>query len=128
MRYTQCYPFVSCFSLLLPLDVKLTKEHIFVLSKRKPFLSAFDYDFQRVHDVIFRDMSKQLIYPRSFVIDGVGSFVISDYGSSVVWVFDTMGEVLHRISQSVSYPIGVKIGSLGSITVIGFSHYVVILQ
>ena len=109
-----------------PCDMKLTNEFIYVLSRYKPFLYAFTYDFTQAHNTAISSISKHLTGPGSFCIDGSGHFIISDYRKNAIVIFNQHGELVRTITDGVSQPFGVTLDSKGRILVVGYNHSLLI--
>ena len=109
-----------------PRDVQLTKDTIFVLSYKNPFLSAFDYNLTQLHYTVCDSICKQLSNPFSFIIDGNDKFIISDSNRNSIVIFDKSGHLLHTLTQSLSEPTGVCLNSNGGLIVVGYTHFLLI--
>ena len=97
-----------------PIDIQLTESTIFVLlGCQKPSLYAFDYDLNVVENCATESISKYLDTPRSLTIDGAGNFIISDYQSNRVFIFNQHGDLIH--SLRARKPRGVCLDSNGRI-------------
>ncbi|KAI6658389.1 RING finger protein nhl-1-like [Oopsacas minuta] len=101
-----------------PVDIQLTKDTIFVLSHQNPFLYSFNYNLNQVQNTVCNSISKHLNHPYSFKIAGADNFIISNYSSNIVIIFDNTGQLLHKLTDSLSGPIGVYLDSDGSIVVV----------
>ena len=109
-----------------PCDIKLTNEFIYVLSRYKPFLYAFTYDFTQAHNTAISSISKHLKWPYAFCIDGSGQFIISDYRKNAIYISNQQGELVHAITDSVYLPFGVTLDSKGRILVVSHNHSLLI--
>ena len=127
--FSENYSFKSQFgkeTLQYPKDIQLTRDNIYVLSFLKPFLTIFNYNFTPVQNIISNSISNYLNCPFSFVIDGAGNIIISDYVLNSVFIFNQQGELLHSLKDSISQPIGVCIDSKGRIIVVCYNHILLI--
>ena len=103
------FKFISKFgedSLSNPLDIKLSKDYIYVLDGSNPCVYLFDYDhiLQKRH--ITRGNGMLVSDPYSFFIDDSNNLLISDYGSNSILIFNPLFEVIHKISASY-HPMGI---------------------
>ena len=118
------FRFISQFvkdTLKYPLDVKLSKEYIFVLDESNPCLHLFNYDYILQKSVISRGKGMQVVNPFSFFIDQTDNIIISDYGSDSIHIFNTDFQLIHEISVS-PYPMGITVDKKGRVIVV-FSYY-----
>ena len=102
-----------------PLDVKLSKEYIFVLDVSNPCLHLFNYNHILQKSVISRGKGMQVIYPRFFFIDQTDNILISDYGSNSIYIFNSQFQLFHEIP--VSGPMGVTVDNQGRVIVVSQS-------
>ena len=107
-------------------DVKLTNNKIYLLSNKNPFLFIFNSDLIQVDRTISDSISKQLNSPNSFVIDGAGNFIFPSYRHNYVVIFDKEAKLIHKITESISKPVGVTIDSKGRIVVVGHNNLLLI--
>ena len=127
--FSENYSFKSQFgkeTLQSPADIQLTRDNIYVLSYKKPFLTIFNYNFTPVQNIISNSISNYLNRPYCFVIDGAGNIIISDHGLNSVFIFNQQGELLHSLKDSISKPMGVCIDSKGRIIVVGYNQILLI--
>ena len=97
--------FISKFGngiLKLPRDIKLTKDNIFILCEQDPFLVTFDYSLTQVHNVTSESISGHFNRPFGMVIDAAGRLIISDCDNCAVFIFNPKGELLHKLTDSIS--------------------------
>ena len=90
-----------------PLDVKLSKEYIFVLDESNPYLHLFNYNCILQKSVISLGKTMQVIYPRCFFIDQTDHNLISDCDSNSILIFNKQFKLFHRIPVSDN-PMGVR--------------------
>ena len=127
--FSKDYSFISHFGngiLQSPRDIKLTRDYIFVLCEKNPFLVTFDNNLTQVHNVISKSISEHFNRPFGMVIDGAGKLIISDYKNHAVFIFNPKGELLHKLTDSISRPAGVAIDSQGRIIVVSLDSLVLI--
>ena len=108
-----------------PSDIKLTNEYIYVLSYTNPFLYSFDYNLTQVQNTVLNSISKHLKNPYSFCIDGAGYFIISDRSQHAIFLFN-QGDLLHKTTNSIQYPVGVTLDREGRIILMGHNHRLLI--
>ena len=99
-----------------PVDIQLTETTIFVLlACQKPSLYAFDYNLNLVENHATLTISNYINSPRSFVIDGAGNFIISDYETDRIYIFDQLGNLIQTLCGYTRKPRGVCLDSRGRI-------------
>ena len=117
---SQDFRFISQFGkdiLKSPLDVKLSKEYIFVLDVSNPCLHLFSYNHILQKSVISRGKGMQMINPFHFFIDQTDNILISDYGSNSIQIFNKEFQLIHKISVSPK-PMGITVDKKGRIIVL----------
>ena len=117
---SQDFRFISQFGkdiLKLPLDVKLSKEYIFVLDESNPCLHLFNYNHILQKSVISRGKGMQVISPFYFFIDQTDNILISDYGSNSIQIFNKRIQLVHKISVSPN-PMGITVDKRGRVIVV----------
>ena len=94
------FRFISQFGkdiLKYPLDVKLSKEYIFVLDYSNPCLHFFNYNHILQKIVISRGKRMEFVNPFYFFIDQTDNILISDYGSDSIRIFNKEFQLIHKI-------------------------------
>ena len=127
--FSRDYSFISQFGngiLESPRDIKLTRDNIYILCEKNPFLVTFDYNLTQVHNVISKSISGHFDRPFGMVIDGAGKLIISDPNNYAVFIFNPKGDLLHKLTDSISRPTGVAIDSQGRIIVVSLNNRVLI--
>ena len=117
---SQDFRFISQFGkdiLKSPLDVKLSKEYIFVLDVSNPCLHLFSYNHFLQKSVISRGKGMQMINPFHFFIDQTDNILISDYGSNSIQIFNKEFQMIHKISVSPK-PMGITVDKRGRVIVL----------
>ena len=112
--------FISQFGkdiLKSPLDVKFSKEYIFVLDVSNPCLHLFNYNHILQKSVISRGKGMELINPWNFFIDQTNNILISDYRCNSIHIFDREFQFIHKISVSPN-PIGITVDKRGRVIVV----------
>ena len=100
-----------------PLDVKLSKEYIFVLDVSNPCLHLFNYNHILQKSVISRGKGMEVIFPRFFFIDQTDNILISDYDSNSILIFNSQFKLFHIILVS-DYPMGIAADNQGRVIVV----------
>ena len=121
---SQDFRFISQFgkdTLKYPIDVKLSKEYIFVLDVSNPCLHLFNYNHILQKSVISRGKGMQLIAPFYFFIDQTDNILISDCGSDSIHIFDKEFQLIHGISVSPN-PMGITVDKRGRVIVVCLSE------
>ena len=117
---SQDFRFISQFGkdiLKYPLDVKLSKEYVFVLNESNPCLHLFNYNHILQKSVISRGIGMQVINPWNFFIDQTDNILISDNGSNSIHIFDKDFQLIHEISVSPN-PWGISVDKRGIVIVV----------
>ena len=100
-----------------PLNVKLSKEYIFVLDVSNPCLHLFSYNHILQKSVISRGKGMQVIDPCNFFIDQTDNILISDYGSNSIHILNIEFQLIHKISVSPK-PMGITVDKRGRVIVV----------
>ena len=118
--FSQDFRFISQFGkdiLKSPLDVKLSKENIFVLDVSNPCLHLFNYNHILQKSVISRGKGMQVIIPFYFFIDQTDNILISDRDSNSIQIFNKEFQLIHKISVSPK-PMGITVDKRGRVIVV----------
>ena len=107
-------------TLKLPLDVKLSKEYIFVLDASNLCLHLFSYNHILQKSVISRGKGMQVIYPCFFCIDQTNNILISDRDSNSILIFNKEFKLFNKIPVSDN-PMGVTVDNQGRVIVVSQS-------
>ena len=127
--FTKYYSYKTEFGngITLLRDIKLTKNNIYLLSHKTPFLYIFNHDLIQVNNAIVSDsISKHLNAPNSFVIDEAGNFIFPSYSNNNITIFDKQGRLIHKITDSISKPVGLTLDSKGRVIVVGHNNRILI--
>ena len=127
--FTKDYSYKTEFGngITLLRDIKITKNNIYLLSSMRPFLYIFNLDLTQVNSAIVSDsISKHLNAPNSFVIDGAGNFIFPSYSNDNITIFDKQGRLIHKITDSISKPVGLTLDSKGRVIVVGYNNRILI--
>ena len=84
-----------------PRDVKLSKEHIFILDESNPCLHLYSYDLILVKSVISRGRDMQAEVPLSFFIDNSKNILVTDLASDCVHIFNPQQVLIHKIHTTL---------------------------
>ena len=117
---SQDFHFISQFGkniLKHPLDVKLSKEYIFVLDVSNPCLHLFNYNHILQKSVISRSQGMQVINQFYFFIDQTDNILISDFGTNSIQIFNKELQLIHKISVSPN-PMGITVDKRGRVIVV----------
>ena len=117
---SQNFRFLSQFgkdTLKYPLDVKSSKEYIFVLDESNPFLHLFNYNHILQKSVISRGNAMAVVNPFFFFIDQNNNILISDYVSDSIRIFNKEFQLIHKISVSPN-PMGITVDKRGRVIVV----------
>ena len=97
------FKFISKFgvdSLSNPLDIKLSKDYIYVLDISNPCVYLFDYDHILQKRYITRGNGMLVSIPCYFFIDDSNNLLISDSESNSILIFNPLFEFIHKMSVS----------------------------
>ena len=103
--------------LVLPRDVKLSNEYIYVLDTSNPCLHLFSYNFKLQKSVISRGKQMLVVNPYNFFIDNFANILISDCDSNSILIFNPKFKFTHKIQVSNS-PMGVTVDNHGRVIVV----------
>ncbi|KAI6660117.1 PEP-CTERM domain protein [Oopsacas minuta] len=110
------FQFKSQFgSFTLPIDVKLSKDYIYVLDDSNPCVHLFNHNHILQKSVISRGEGNQVIYPDSFFLDNSNNILIPDYFS--ISIFNPEFQSIHNIPVS-KHPTSVTVGNHDSVIVV----------
>ena len=127
--FTKDYSYKTEFGkgITLLRDIKITKNNIYLLSRESPFLYIFNHDLTQVNNAVVSDsISKHLNTPNSFMIDGAGNFIFPSYSNDNITIFDKQGRLIHKITDSISKPVGLTLDSKGRVIVVGHNNRILI--
>ena len=117
---SQDFRFISQFGEYLlkhPLDVKLSKEYIFVLVESNPCLHLFNYNHILQKSVISRGIGMEIFDPCYFFIDQTDNILISDRDANSIRIFNKEFQLIHKISVSPN-PMGITVDKRGRVIVV----------
>ena len=100
-----------------PLDVKLSKEYIYILDTSNPCLHLYNYYHILQKSVISRGNGLEVIFPYFFFVDQTDNILISDYISNSIHIFNTEFRLIHNIPVS-DLPTGVTVDKQGRVIVV----------
>ena len=103
-------------SLKQPVDVKLSKEFIYILDTSNPCIHLYDYNLILQKSVISRRERVQVGNPSCFFIDDSNFILISMYYSNSIHIFNPDFELIHKITTH--HPMGVVVDKKGSVIVV----------
>ncbi|KAI6652290.1 PEP-CTERM domain protein [Oopsacas minuta] len=107
-----------------PLDIKVTRDRVLVLDDSDPCMLVFTSEHVLINRLITRGNGKQTNKPRAFDIDREYNFIMSDYKSHCVHVFNKEGELVHRFGKNgqgigeFDHPCGIALDNKGQIIVV----------
>ncbi|KAI6647845.1 Serine/threonine-protein kinase PknD [Oopsacas minuta] len=103
-----------------PLDVKLTKEFIYILDESNLCFHLYNYNLILHKSIFSRGRGLQLIYPKFFDIDNSNNILITDYNytfsSDYISIFNTQFDLIHKIF--ICYPSGITVDNRGKVIVV----------
>ena len=109
-----------------PLDVKVTRDRVFVLALSDPCMFVFDSDHVLTNRLITRGrgVGKQTNNPLCFDIDREYNIIMSDWSNHCVYVFNQEGEQIHKFGKEGQgigefiRPWGIALDNTGRIIVV----------
>ncbi|KAI6656268.1 Cell surface protein [Oopsacas minuta] len=103
-------------NLKYPLDVKLTKEYIYILDRSNPCLHLYNYNLILHKSIISKGDGLQAIYPYFFYIDNSNNILIPDFTSNSSYIFDSQFDFIYKIS--IAAPTGITVDNRGRVIVV----------
>ena len=82
-----------------PLDVKVTRDRVFVLADSDPCMFVFNSDHVLTNRLITKGVGKQTSSSFYFDIDREHNIIMSDYWNHCVYVFNQEGEQIHKFGK-----------------------------
>ncbi|KAI6647847.1 NHL repeat containing protein [Oopsacas minuta] len=99
-----------------PLDVKLTKEFIYILDRSNPCLHLYNYNLILHKSILSRGYGLQVFIPFFFYIDNSSNILITDYTSHYIFIFNSQFDLIHKIS--IPDPTGIAVNNRGRVIVV----------
>ena len=100
-----------------PLDVKLSKEYIYVLDHYNPCLHLFNYNHILQKSYISLGEGMEVINSYFFFVDQTQNILISDFMSNSIHIFNSELQLIHKIPVS-NHPTGVTVDKQGRVIVV----------
>ncbi|KAI6650843.1 PEP-CTERM domain protein [Oopsacas minuta] len=100
-----------------PLNVKLSKEYIYVLDTSNPCIHLFNRNLILQKSIISRGKGNQVLNPRSFFIDYSDFILIADNSSDAISIFNPEFKLVHKIPVS-SNPLAVTVDNQNRVIVV----------
>ena len=82
-----------------PLDVKLTRDEMYVLCDSSPCVLVLSHVGEMTRSLVTRGDGMQVYNPLYFCLDAEQNLLISDYGAHDVKIFSKDGTYLHTVGQ-----------------------------
>ncbi|KAI6647868.1 hypothetical protein LOD99_8455 [Oopsacas minuta] len=103
-----------------PVDVKLTKEFIYILDQSNLCFHLYNYNLILHKSIFSRGRGLQLIYPKFFDIDNSNNILITDYSnissSGSISIYNSQFDWIHKIS--IPDPNGITVNNRGRVIVV----------
>ena len=110
------YPFLNRFYVgKSPVDIQLTRDYLYVLCAKIPFLSMFDINLNPVKTFI---NCSNLACPFGFCIDMLGNFIVTTHVDNAVNFINQLGNLFHRLTDDIYKPMAVNFDSRGRLVVV----------
>ncbi|KAI6647844.1 NHL repeat containing protein [Oopsacas minuta] len=103
-------------NLRFPVDVKLTKEFIYILDRSNPCLHLYNYNLILHKNILSRGYGLQLMNLCFFYIDNSNNILITEYYSSSISIFNSQFDLIHKIS--IACPSGIAVDNRGRVIVV----------
>ncbi|KAI6650895.1 Tripartite motif-containing protein 2 [Oopsacas minuta] len=100
-----------------PLNVKHSKEYIYVLDESNPCIHLFNRNLILQKSVISRGNGNQVLNPFSFFIDNSDFILIADFSSNAISIFNPEFKLVHKIPVS-SNPVAVTVDNQNRVIVV----------
>ncbi|KAI6656266.1 hypothetical protein LOD99_11301 [Oopsacas minuta] len=105
------------YNLKFPVDVKLTKQFIYILDRSNRCLHLYDYNLILHKSIISKFLDKlQMNYPWFFCIDNSNNILTTNFTSHYICIFNPQLEFTHKISKA--YPTGITVDNRGRVIVV----------
>ena len=107
-----------------PIDIKVTRERIFVLDSSILCMLIFNSDHDLINRMIGRGDGEQTRKPYCFDVDRDYNIIMSDSSNNRVYIFDEEGEKIHKFGQKgqdkgdLNFPYGIALDNFGRIIVV----------
>ena len=100
-----------------PMDVKITRDHLYVLSRRdNPCMHVLTLTGGKLYSIISRGKGMRLLDPHFFCLDPQQNFMISDEQAHFIRVFSPVGDLLRTLARHLQgSPYGVTITPNGKL-------------
>ena len=82
-----------------PIDVKFSKEELFVLSHDNPCIQVFSLSGKKIRSLVTKGKGLQIQKAWFFCLDGCNNIIISDLVEHIIKVFSPQGNLIHTIHQ-----------------------------
>ncbi|KAI6649891.1 Cell surface protein [Oopsacas minuta] len=99
-----------------PLDVKLTKEFIYILDLSNPCLHLYNYNLILHKSIISRVYKLQVYIPYFFFINNSNNILITGFSSHSISIFNSQLELIHKIS--LTNPTDITVDNRGRVIVV----------
>ena len=119
--------FIPNILLHLPIDIKLTPQHIVVLTDASPCIHFYDYSHRLVREIITRGKYDQVINPLYFCLDREFNILLTDKSPDAVLILSDRGELLHKfgftgeLRGALISPAGIATDRKGRIIVVSLN-------
>ena len=100
-----------------PLDVKLSKEYIYILDASDLCVHLYDYNHNILKSVVSKGRGMQVLNSNSFFVDNSNNIFAPDYCSCSINIFNSEFEIIHKINTTTP-PMGVVLDNQGRIIVV----------
>ncbi|KAI6649679.1 hypothetical protein LOD99_6683 [Oopsacas minuta] len=99
-----------------PLDVKLTKEFIYILDRSNPCLHLYNYNLILHKSIISRGDGLEQNNPNFFCIDNSNNILITDFTSRYIFIFNSQFYLIHKIF--IDYSTGITVDNRGRVIIV----------
>ncbi|KAI6647691.1 NHL repeat containing protein [Oopsacas minuta] len=99
-----------------PLDVKLTKEFIYILDRSNPCLHLYDYNLIVYKSIISRGDGLEQKNPDFFCIDNSNNILVTDFTSRYIFIFNSQFYLIHKIF--IDYSTGIAVDNRGRVIIV----------
>ncbi|KAI6656650.1 E3 ubiquitin-protein ligase TRIM71-like [Oopsacas minuta] len=99
-----------------PVDVKLTKEFIYILDRSNPCFHLYNYNLILHKSIFSRGRELQLSNPNFFCIDNSNNILITDFASRYIFIFNSQFDLIHKIF--LTYSTGITVDNRGRVIVV----------
>ena len=115
---------LGIYLLKRPLDVKVTRDRVLVLTENDPCMFVFNSYHILTNRLVTRGVDQRIHLPLYFDLDKKYNIIMSDYSKHCVYVFNQDGEQIHKFGKEGQgigefyHPGGIALDNTGRVIVV----------